>query len=233
VTHGARADLSRLHVLLPLRSLATGKARLGGAIDAEERETLLLGMLRLTLRVLASWPACRMVHLVSADTALLASSATDGAGRIRPLLQRGEGLNEALASARADAVAHGATAVLMLPADLPLLATEPLDRLLEAADAAVAAGSESPIVVIAPADARRGTNALLLSPPYVIEPSFGVLSLEAHVRAAAAADASVQIVVDARLGFDLDTPDDLERLEPALLDQLIALGERPIAAGVE
>ena len=81
------------------------------------------------------------------------------------------------------------------------------------ADAALAAGGGRPVVAIAPADARRGTNALLLSPPDVIEPQFGDASLEAHLRAAAEADASVQLVVDPALGFDLDTPDDLERLD--------------------
>ena len=39
------------------------------------------------------------------------------------------------------------------------------------------------------------------------------LSFEAHLRAAALADASVQVIDDPLLGFDLDTPDDLERLD--------------------
>ena len=109
----------------------------------------------------------------------------------------------------------GATAVLYLPADLPQVTTEALDGLLDAADAALAAGSGRPIVVVAPADARVGTNALLVAPVDTIDPLFGEASLEAHVRAAALADASVQLVHDPALGFDLDTPDDLERLETA------------------
>ena len=87
-----------------------------------------------------------------------------------------------------------------------------LDRLLDAADAALAAGGGGPLVVIAPSDARQGTNALLLAPPAVIEPAFGAASFEAHVRAAAHQGASVQVVADPALGFDLDTPEDLELL---------------------
>jgi 2-phospho-L-lactate guanylyltransferase (CobY/MobA/RfbA family) len=68
-------------------------------------------------------------------------------------------------------------------------------------------------VVIAPADARNGTNALLLSPPSIIEPQFGLDSFAAHLRAAAVLDASVQIVDDPLIGFDLDTPDDLDRVD--------------------
>lgn len=231
------SDLSRLHVLIPLRSFAGGKARLGGTIDAEERETLLRGLLLRTIGVVRAWPACEMVHVVSTDPDVLvaarAATPIQAGLPIRVLIQRGEGLNEALILARDEAVRAGATAVLMLPADLPLLSQKPLDRLLEAADAAVAAGSQRPIVVVAPADARGGTNALLLSPPDVIEPCFGTLSLEAHLRAAALADASLQVVGDARLGFDLDTPEDMELLEPALLDEITRLGGTPVTANVE
>ena len=137
----------------------------------------------------------------------------------------GKGLNAALRAGRDAAVAAGATAVLMLPADLPLLNTASLDRLLAAADATIAAGNGRPVVVIAPADARTGTNALLLAPPRVIQPHFGPESFAAHLRAAAGADASVQIVDDPLLGFDLDTPDDLERLDLARRLELEAIGD--------
>ena len=225
-----RAGLDRLHALVPIRSLAGGKARLGGAIDAEEREELLVGMLRRTLELLAEWPACRMVHVVSADPRALAVAVESGA---RALPQPGEGLNAGLLLGLDAARQEGATAVLILPADLPLLATASLDRLLDAADAALAAGSGRPLVVIAPSDARGGTNGLLLSPPDVIAPCFGAASLEAHVRAAAAADATLQLVTDPGLGFDLDTPEDLEILSPELVEDLMSLGRDPARSAAE
>jgi 2-phospho-L-lactate/phosphoenolpyruvate guanylyltransferase len=221
-----RARLDSLHALVPIRSLAGGKSRLGGAIDAEEREELLLGMLRRTLELVLEWPPCRTVHVVSADPRALAAATETGAD---PLPQSGEGLNAGLRLGLGAAVGAGATAVLILPADLPLLATSSLDRLLDAADAALAAGSGRPLVVIAPSDARGGTNALLLSPPGIIPPSFGKASFEAHARAAAAVDATVQLVTDPGLGFDLDTPEDLEILPPDLVEELMALG-RDLAA---
>ncbi len=84
-----------------------------------------------------------------------------------------------------------------------------------AADAAMTAAAGGPLVAIAPSDARSGTNALLLRPPDIIAPAFGRDSFEAHLRAAESAGAAVQVVSDTVLGFDLDTPDDLERLDPA------------------
>ena len=58
----------------------------------------------------------------------------------------------------------------------------------------------------------RGTNALLLAPPDVIDVCFGGDSHAAH--AAAAADAGARFIdLGGPLTYDLDTPDDL------LLDQ--------------
>jgi 2-phospho-L-lactate guanylyltransferase len=224
------ASLESLHALVPIRSLAGGKARLGGAIDAEEREELLVGMLRRTVELLAAWPACRTIHVVSAVPRALAVAAEAGA---HPIRQPGEGLNAGLRLGLDVARDAGASAVLILPSDLPLLATASLDRLLDAADAALAAGSARPLVVIAPSDARGGTNGLLLSPPDVIAPSFGSASFEAHVRAAAAADATLQVVTDPGLGFDLDTPEDLEILASDLVEDLMALGRDPAGAAAE
>ena len=124
----------------------------------------------------------------------------------------GTGLNAAIRQGTEAAREDGAAAALILPADLPLLSVESLDRLLDAADAALAAGSGRPLVVISPSDARNGTNGLLLSPPDVIRPSFGIASFEAHVREARDAGTSLQVVPDPGLGFDLDTPEDFERL---------------------
>lgn len=223
------ADLSQIHAVIPLRGGDSGKSRLGGALDAEERGALVLGLLERTLAVLDAWPQVRRVHLVTAD-----ASAAALVRRARPELNlvtepRGGGLNGALGAAAATATATGATALLMLPADLPLLDVCALDGLLDAADAALAAGDGRPIVVIAPADARGGTNALLLSPVDVIEPQFGEASLEAHLRAAAVAEASVQLVVEPALGFDLDTPNDLERLDAATLLAIEHLGAALLA----
>ena len=87
----------------------------------------------------------------------------------------------------------------------------PLVELAEDAD---------PLVAIVPDRHGRGTNALLLSPPGVIEFCFGGDSKEAHLGAARAAGARVE-VLDGPLSLDIDTPEDL----------LIAQAETPEVVG--
>jgi 2-phospho-L-lactate guanylyltransferase len=222
--------LEPIDVVLPMRTVSGGKARLGGALDAEEREELVLGMLVNTLSVLGAWRACRRIHVVSPDP-LVDVITRRAQVDVSIHRQAGEGLNEGIQLGVSAARSEGAASLLVLPGDLPHLTADALDALVMAADAAMTAAAGGPLVAIAPSDARSGTNALLLRPPQVIPPLFGVGSFEAHLRAAAAAGAAVQVVSDAVLGFDLDTPDDLERLDPARLRALMELG-RTAADGV-
>lgn len=219
------ADLEPIHVVLPMRTVAGGKARLGEALDAEEREELVLGLLLHTLAVLRAWPRCRRIHVVSPDPAL--GSATRRSG-VEVLIhaQPGEGLNEGVQLGVAAAIAEGAATVLVLPGDLPHLSVEALEQLALAADAGLAAAGGRALVAIAPSEARNGTNALLLHPPDAITPCFGSDSLEAHLRAADAVGAAVQLVHESALGFDLDLPEDLERLDPLRLRELMWAGRR-------
>lgn len=216
---GQQADLATLHVVVPVRALDDGKRRLSPVLDPGHRAALVAGLLERTLATLLAWGGAAIVHVVSPDPAVMPIARARGA---RPLLQPDAGLNEGILAARAVAMQAGASALLVLPADMPDLDAASLDALLEAADAAIAAGAGRPVVVVAPADARSGTNALLLSPPDAIEPGFGQGSLERHLARAQAAEATVQLVVDAGLGFDLDTPDDLALVGSERLATLLA-----------
>ncbi len=222
-----RSDLEPVHVVLPMRTVSGGKARLGGALDAEEREELVLGMLLHTLAVLGAWHVSRRIHLVSPDPVLDAATLQAGV-EVSVHRQDGEGLNAGIELGIAAARVEGAPSVLVLPGDLPELSVAGLDELMMAADAGMTAARGGPLVTLVPSDARSGTNALLLRPPGIIPPTFGDGSFEAHLRAAESAGAAVQVVSRSVLGFDLDTPDDLERLDPGRLRELMELGRRAI-----
>jgi LPPG:FO 2-phospho-L-lactate transferase len=209
---GARGDhsgmtptrLTKIVALIPVRSLSGGKSRLGEPLDAEERAALVLALLQRTVEAALAATRLAGVVVVSMDEDLLRGARAMGAAT---LLQRTDGLNEALDEARIAAGA-AATAVMVLPADLPGIAASAIDRLAEAADLAPHGAPEKPVVALVPDQHGTGTNALLVAPPNAIPFCFGEGSRAAHAAAARAAGASY-LELDGPLTFDLDTPDDL------------------------
>jgi 2-phospho-L-lactate guanylyltransferase len=112
-------------------------------------------------------------------------------------------LNTALKRATVVAQVYATGAVLILPADLPLITPEDVRALIERA-------GEPPAVVIAPDRHGTGTNALLISPSGLIEYDFGENSFQRHCQRAKEAGARLEIVNLPSLGLDLDLPEDLE-----------------------
>ena len=198
------ADHLRIVALVPVRSLTGAKSRLGEPLDAEERADLIMALLQRTVEQALAAKRLAGVVVVSKDEELLSRARAMGAAS---LLQKSDGLNEALDEARAE-VAGSATAVVVIPADLPAVAAAAIDRLAEVAQLARFAAPHRPVVALVPDRHGTGTNALLLAPPDVIPFRFGDGSREAHCAAAEAAGAAF-LELDGPLTFDLDTADDL------------------------
>jgi coenzyme F420-0:L-glutamate ligase/coenzyme F420-1:gamma-L-glutamate ligase len=195
--------LDRVVAVVPVRSLAGSKTRLGGQLDAEEREALVAGLLLRTIHAARGAPSVSEVVVVSPDPDVLRTAAAEGAAA---LAQSGDGLNGALREGRAWAATHGASALLVLPADLPFVSTAAVEALLQRA--AEGAAADEPIVALVADRHGEGTNALLVAPPATIPFAFGPGSRREHAAAARRAGARL-IEVDGPLSLDLDTADDL------------------------
>jgi 2-phospho-L-lactate guanylyltransferase len=70
--------------------------------------------------------------------------------------------------------------------------------------------------VVVPDRHGSGTNALLLQPPDVIPPAYGVDSVYRHQSIAADAGVHVEVAEIESLALDVDTPDDLEALRAVI-----------------
>jgi 2-phospho-L-lactate guanylyltransferase len=219
VEPAVRADLARTWALVPIRGLESAKTRLGGDLDAEERLDLVVDLLERTLRATRDSPRISGTIVVTMDPAA-AGIARDH--RAVGLVERAPGLNGAIRAARSVAIARGATAILVLPADLPAINANAVDDIVDAAGSALtstsdggAAASLRGLVALVGDRHGMGTNALLVSPPALIEPAFGLASRELHGAAAAAAGATL-LELDGPLSLDVDTSDDLVAAEAAL-----------------
>ncbi|HEX8939842.1 MAG TPA: 2-phospho-L-lactate guanylyltransferase [Candidatus Limnocylindrales bacterium] len=205
------ADLRATVAVVPVRSLETAKSRLGEPLDAEEREAFVAAMLRRAVRAGLDGGLADVL-VVSPDPEALELARMAGA---TPLHQASEGLNEGLADARAAAMGSGATALLVLPTDLPALSGPEVARLVERAARAVVPGR--PLVALVPDRHASGTNALLVSPPDAIPFRFGEGSRARHAAAADEAGATY-LELDSPLALDIDTADDLLLADLAGLD---------------
>ncbi len=192
--------------IVPIGRLEGAKSRLGDVLDAEERQALVTRLARETIGAVVAAPGVAETLVVTPDDAARRLALELGA---RPIRQRTQGLNDGLREGRAEAIAAGATAVLIVPIDLPWISPAAIGRVL-----ATLERSASPVVVIVADRHGRGTNALLVAPPDAIDVHFGGDSRAAHL--AAARDAAVSVVeLDGPLTVDLDTPEDLLLVEQA------------------
>ena len=198
--------------IIPVGSVDGAKSRLGAVLDAEERHDLVLRLAERTIRAAVATPGIDETLVVTPDDEVRELALREGA---RPLRQRSRGLNDGLREARDEATAAGAKAIVVLPIDMPLVSAETLAPLV-----ATALDEHRPVVAIVPDRHDRGTNALVLAPPGVIDFCFGGDSKAAHVDAGRSAGASVEIL-GGPLTLDLDTPEDL----------LLAQEETPEAVG--
>ena len=97
---------------------------------------------------------------------------------------------------------HGATATLILPADVPLATPTDIDEVL----------AQHERLTLVPDALGDGTNCIVSTPPNLIRYQFDGHSFKPHVEAAYAIGTTPHIVRNDHLGLDIDTAADLERL---------------------
>ncbi|MEO6206350.1 MAG: 2-phospho-L-lactate guanylyltransferase [Candidatus Limnocylindrales bacterium] len=186
--------------IIPVGSLEGAKSRLGAVLDAEERRDLAEAFTRRTIRAALATPGITETLVITPDDAVRRLAMALGA---RPLRQRSSGLNDGLREARDEAIAAGAEAIIVLPTDLPDISPDAIGLVMS-----VLHERTGPVVAIVADRHERGTNALLLSPPDVIDFCFGGDSHDAHLGAARAAGAFV-VELASPLDLDVDTAEDL------------------------
>jgi 2-phospho-L-lactate/phosphoenolpyruvate guanylyltransferase len=190
--------------VVPVKDLRGTKSRLAPVLNPGARAGLTLYMMGRVVAALRE-AGVEDVCVVSPDRIVLNEAQRRGAVS---LIQESRGLNPALEEGRRRALDLGASTLLVLPADLPLLDAEDVRAVLKEA-------GEAPSVVISPDGAHSGTNALLIQPPDVLPFAFGPESFEAHLEAARRRALDVRICERPHLAFDLDTAGDLARLRGA------------------
>jgi 2-phospho-L-lactate/phosphoenolpyruvate guanylyltransferase len=192
--------------ILPIKTFTEAKRRLRRGLTVGERRSLAEAMFTDVLVALRRAGAVEGVLVVTADRGAQQIAGGYGAS---VLDDEEHGHNAAARHGIRSALERGEERVLLVPGDCPLLDPAQLDELL-----ARHVGTRS--VLIVPDRHGTGTNALVLTPPDVFQPSFGPGSRERHAANAASTGIEHGVVDVPSLALDVDTPDDLDALQATL-----------------
>ncbi len=206
-----------MQVLLPLKEFAAAKQRLAGVLSAPERAQLFEAMVDDVLNVLTAQPAVERVVICSRDRAAvwlaryyeveflhedqLQAAPLD---RSRPA---GDALNSVVNTAARRCLAQGATDLLVVHGDLPLLNDAELSHFIERHRAAA-----GPAVTIAPDRRHSGTNLLAWRELPEFATRYGANSLQLHCAHAQALGVAPTLCELAGARCDIDEPEDLALL---------------------
>jgi len=192
------------YALVPVKELTQAKERLSPLLSPDERHTLAVAMLEDVLSALENATRLERIALVTRD----AQAAKIALRKGFEVIDEGsdQGLTEAVEIGVRVCGDRGASSLVVIPGDIPLLTPDDIDSVME--------HGMNHDVVIVPSWDSRGTNAVLLEPPGVLPLRFGSWSFFPHVKAAKQAGLSYKVLRLARVALDVDTPEDLERLMP-------------------
>lgn len=187
---------SNAWVIVPVRSFDGAKRRLSPLLSVAERTKLAWTMLGDVLGAAAGLPGLRNVAVVTS-----ADDVADYARQLGIVVIDDHGANGTNAAVKVgflDVARRRGGAVIALPSDVP--------SILPADIAALFAAVRKSGVAIAPAPRDGGTNALACDIPGRIAPSFGPDSFTRHIQAANQRGIRPVVIVNGRLGLDLDEP---------------------------
>jgi 2-phospho-L-lactate guanylyltransferase len=198
----------RTLAIVPVKRFALAKQRLRADVSDRDRLALAEAMVTDVLTALAHTRHVGGTLVVTNEPVVAERAQSLGASVMADPHERGQ--SAAAAVGIHYALEHGFDRVLLAPGDCPTLSASEVDGLL--------GHSAEPGVVIVPDRHGTGTNALLLTPPSAIAPSFGPGSCERHRGLAELAGVPCRVVRVPSLLLDVDTPHDLDTLQAALAE---------------
>jgi len=194
--------MKKIWAILPVKGSTHAKRRLSSLLSEEECAGLARAMLLDVIAMLQTCESIAHIAILTADRDVAAVARKQGCLIMN---ETTEGMNPNLNFAARELQDKNVEGILILPADLPTLDAAEVD-------AFVKTHTEDNGISLCPAEKDGGTNALLCTPPAVIEFRFGKDSAAAHEAQAAAAGISCQKQFLPSLQNDIDEPDDLRWL---------------------
>ena len=216
-----------IFAVLPVKSPQNAKQRLSGFLSAAQRETLARILYKQTLAALCQAEGIDRVAVITSDSEVAEHAHRSGALVFDENKQVSHSVSADAACLQA--IERGATTVLLVPIDVPLVTPADFSRLAAAARSGPPARQRAGLIVVPSADGT-GTNALARTPPDVIESRFGPGSCRAHLDQARSKNVPAEVLRLRGLMFDIDTPEDVAEFLARPHDSDVATFLRTVCA---
>jgi 2-phospho-L-lactate/phosphoenolpyruvate guanylyltransferase len=203
----------KVTALIPVKGFRNAKQRLSAILTSAQREALAESMFRDVLHEVLRARGLFETVVVTGDDEVAQIAGSLGATVLREKAETGE--TDAVDFARTSLKNAGCEAVLILPADMPLVRSADIELVLNQ----VAAEQIAPFALLVPSHDRLGTNALLLAPPDIIKLRFGYDSFSYHLSQVSSQRLPVRSLDNKRIALDIDEPRDLERFLSSAVDK--------------
>jgi 2-phospho-L-lactate guanylyltransferase len=194
-------------ILIPVKAFSAAKSRLAPHFTPEQRAALAAALCRDFFTVVGQLHCADKVFVASKEREVLDWAKARGWETIPESEQISESASVDTASRLL--AERGVTALLRLPADIPLAGPHDIAPLFEQL-------APPPFALLVPSGDGTGTNALLRSPPGLFPSHFGMGSFDKHIAEAARAGAETRIVYNPRIAKDVDDIEDLRAIRGQL-----------------
>jgi 2-phospho-L-lactate guanylyltransferase len=190
-------------IIVPVKNSSKSKTRLSRLLGPGERQRLAEVMFSDVAAALSGVRLAQHIFVVTSDRRAWEAARRLGFEVLFEDSQHSE--SESVDWASGELEARGYDLVLRLPADIPMVRADDIDGLLERE-------LSGPGALMVPSREGTGTNAIMRMPPTLFQSHFGPGSLQLHSAEAARLGVEPVVVVNERIGLDIDEPRDLAAL---------------------
>lgn len=189
----------RTGAIVPVKTFSRAKKRLD--ISSEKKERLCRIMLESVLETISKSQSVERIAIVSRDEDAFAIGKRYGVAEIYDGQELG--VNSAVRLADDYFLKEGFESTVVFPQDVPLIQTEDVNALLDFR-------TDGPDVLVVPSRKFDGTNALVRTPPGVMETHYDEDSYRIHLSTAERRGSRSALVLIQRMMMDMDDRSDLD-----------------------
>jgi 2-phospho-L-lactate guanylyltransferase len=195
--------MKKIAAVIPIKNLHFAKSRLSNILTPQQRKSLVLYLLNITIKTLKESQFISEIIIVSSDKAIQRFCVKNN---LRFIRDSDNGVNNAVRLADRYCIDNDIDANIIIPQDLPLLSVNEIDEICNISKKYIKC------IIICPSKRFDGTNILFRKPPDVIKTFYDDNSYINHLKEALKFNIPIESLDLDKLKLDIDTKEDLIEL---------------------